>query len=120
MKRRVLIADDAVFMRMMLRDIIVNKLGLEVAGEAANGHEAVAKYKELRPDLLTLDITMPLQDGISALRDIMTEDPAANIIMISALGQHNKVTEALAAGAKDFIIKPFNPGKVIEILKKYV
>lgn len=119
MKRRVLIADDAAFMRMMLRDI-VNKLGLEVAGEAANGHEAVAKYKELHPDLLTLDITMPLQDGISALRDIITEDPAANVIMISALGQHNKVTEALAAGAKDFIIKPFNPGKVIEVLKKYV
>lgn len=119
MKRRVLIADDAAFMRMMLRDI-VNKLGLEVAGEAANGHEAVAKYKELHPDLLTLDITMPLQDGISALRDIITEDPAANVIMISALGQHNKVTEALAAGAKDFIIKPFNPGKVIEVLKKYL
>lgn len=119
MKRRVLIADDAIFMRMMLKDI-VTKLGMEVVAEAENGSQAVEKFKELQPDLVTLDITMPEKDGISALHEIMAIDGQAKIIMISATGQHKKVTEALSAGAKDFIIKPFNPGKVMDILKKYM
>lgn len=116
--KRVLIVDDAVFMRMVLKDILV-KLDFQIVGEAGNGEEAVLKYEELRPDLTTLDLTMPKVDGISALRAILTLDPYANVIICSASGEVEKVQEALSIGAKDFIVKPFNPNKVTEILKKY-
>ena len=113
----VLIVDDALFMRMMIKDIL-SKDGLDVIGEAENGVEAVKKYAELRPDLVTMDIVMPEMDGIEAVRNIMKLDPAARVLMCSAMGQQPLVVEALEAGAKDFIIKPFQPAKVVEAVRK--
>lgn len=117
MPGRVLIADDAVMMRAMLRDILVDQ-GYEVVGEAANGVEAVEKFKELTPDLITMDIVMPLKSGIEATREIIDEDSGARIIMCSALGQESLVTEALEAGAADFIVKPFQAEDVLKVVKK--
>jgi len=114
---RVLIADDAMFMREMIKDI-VEQAGYEVIGEAANGIEAVEKYRELRPDIATMDIVMPLKSGIEAVREITGEFSDARIIMCSALGQDSLVVEALEAGARDFIVKPFKAEQVIEVLKK--
>ena len=114
---RVLIADDAAFMRMMLKDILT-KNGFEVVGEASNGKEAVSKYEELKPDLVTLDITMPEMDGIQTLKQIMANDSLAKVIMCSAMGQQSMVIEAIQSGAKDFIVKPFQPGRVIESISK--
>jgi len=117
---RVLIVDDALFMRKMLSDILKNE-GIEVCGEAENGKEAVEKYKELRPDLVTMDIVMPKMeeiDGVSAVREIMKIEPQAKIIMVSAMGQHSLVVEAIQAGAKDFVTKPFQPSRVIEAIKR--
>jgi two-component system chemotaxis response regulator CheY len=108
---RVLVVDDAVFMRKMVSDAL-SKNGHQVVGEAANGDEAVARYQELRPDVTTLDITMPEKDGVAALREIVSLDPAARVIMCSALGQESKVLEAIKAGAKDFVVKPFQPGRL--------
>ena len=119
MGKRVLIVDDAAFMRMLLKDI-VTKAGFEVVGEASNGKEAVEKYKELKPDVVTMDITMPEMNGIEAVKEIKKIDPNANIIMVSAMGQQAMVIEAIQAGAKDFIVKPFQPARVIEALKKAV
>jgi two-component system, chemotaxis family, chemotaxis protein CheY len=113
----VLIVDDALFMRMMIKDIL-SKDGLDVIGEAENGVEAVKKYAELRPDLVTMDIVMPEMDGIEAVRNIIKMDPAARVLMCSAMGQQPLVVEALEAGAKDFIIKPFQPAKVVEAVRK--
>lgn len=113
----VMIVDDALFMRMMIRDIL-SKDGFEVVAEAENGLEAVEKYKETRPDIVTMDIVMPEMDGIEAVRQIMKIDPNARILMCSAMGQQPLVVEALEAGAKDFIIKPFQPSKVIEAVEK--
>ncbi|HEY5531470.1 MAG TPA: response regulator [Candidatus Anoxymicrobiaceae bacterium] len=113
----VLIVDDALFMRMMIKDIL-SKDGLEVVGEAENGIEAVKKYAELRPDLVTMDIVMPEMDGIEAVRNIIRIDPMAKVLMCSAMGQQPLVVEALEAGAKDFIIKPFQPAKVVEAVRK--
>ena len=113
----VLIVDDALFMRMMIKDIL-SKDGLDVIGEAENGVEAVKKYAELRPDLVTMDIVMPEMDGIEAVRNIMKLDPAARVLMCSAMGQQPLVVEALEAGAKDFIIKPFQPAKVVGAVRK--
>ena len=114
---RILIVDDAAFMRMMLKDILV-KNGYEVCGEAVNGDDALEKYKELKPDLTTLDITMPDKDGISALKDIRAFDPSAVCIMCSAMGQQAMVVEAIQSGAKDFIVKPFQPDRVLESIRK--
>jgi two-component system chemotaxis response regulator CheY len=114
---KVLIVDDAAFMRMMLKDILT-KNGFEVVGEAANGNEAVEKYDQLSPDLVTMDITMPLCDGIAALKQIVGKDPSAKIIMCSAMGQQAMVIEAIQAGAKDFIVKPFQAERIIEAVKK--
>ena len=111
---KILIVDDAAFMRMMLKDILT-KNGYEVCGEAANGKEAIEKYKELHPDLTTLDITMPEKDGISALKDIKA---FAKCIMCSAMGQQAMVIEAIQSGAKDFIVKPFQADRVLESVKK--
>jgi two-component system chemotaxis response regulator CheY len=113
----VLIVDDALFMRMMIRDIL-SKDGFDVVGEAENGVEAVERFKEMRPDLVTMDIVMPEMDGIEAVKQIMKIDPDAKILMCSAMGQQPLVVEALEAGAKDFIIKPFQPSKVIEAVEK--
>ena len=117
MADRVLIVDDAAFMRMMIKDIMT-KNGYEVVGEAANGAEAVAKYKELKPDVVTMDITMPEVDWIQALRQIKSMDSNAKVLMCSAMGQQSMVIEAIQAGARDFIVKPFQADRVIEALQK--
>lgn len=114
---KVLIADDAMFMRNMIRDVFSSD-EFQVVGEAANGVEAVEKYKELRPDITTMDIVMPLKSGIEAVREIMKIDSSAKVIMCSALGQESLVLEAIEAGAKDFIVKPFKPEKVLEVVRK--
>jgi len=114
---KVLIVDDAAFMRMMLKDILSNN-GYEVVGEASNGNEAVEKYEQLSPDLVTMDITMPQCDGISALKQIIGKNPSAKVIMCSAMGQQAMVIESIQAGAKDFIVKPFQPPRVLESIKK--
>lgn len=117
MGKRVLVVDDAAFMRMMLKDILT-KNGYEICGEAENGNVAVEKYAELKPDLTTLDITMPELDGIGALKKIKEQDPSATCIMCSAMGQQAMVIEAIQAGAKDFVVKPFQPERVKEAVKK--
>ena len=114
---RILIVDDAAFMRMMIKDILT-KNGFEVVGEAADGLQAVEKYKEVNPDLVTMDITMPEMDGITSLKEIKKIDPAAKIIMCSAMGQQAMVIDAIQAGAKDFIVKPFQADRVLEAIKK--
>ena len=116
---RVLIVDDAVFMRIILRRILENA-GYEVIGEASTGDEAVEQYSCLKPDLVTMDITMPSMDGIKATEEILRLDQEAIIIMVSALGQHNMVARAMEAGAKDFIVKPFNRNNIIERLEKHI
>lgn len=114
---RILIVDDALFMRNMLRDIFVSA-GFEVVGEAGNGQEAVERYRELRPDLVTMDIVMPLRSGIEALQDIMSFHPQARVVMCSALGQETLVVEAVEAGASDFIVKPFKAERVLEVVRR--
>ncbi|BFT73063.1 MULTISPECIES: response regulator [Paenibacillus] len=117
MANRILIVDDAAFMRMMIRDILT-KNGYEVCGEANDGAQAIEKYKELKPDLITMDITMPEMDGIQALKEIKKIEPSAKVIMCSAMGQQAMVIDAIQAGAKDFIVKPFQADRVIEAIKK--
>lgn len=114
---KVLIVDDAAFMRMMLKDIL-SKNGYEVVGEAENGKIAVDKFKELKPNLVTMDITMPELDGISAVKVIKSVDASARIVMCSAMGQQAMVIDAIQAGAKDFIVKPFQPDRVLEAVQK--
>jgi two-component system chemotaxis response regulator CheY len=113
----VLIADDAAFMRMMLKNVLT-EAGYEVVGEAENGAVAVSKYRELNPDLTTMDITMPEMDGLAALKEIRSADPAARVVMCSAMGQQSMVIESIQAGAKDFIVKPFQPDRVLEAVQK--
>ncbi|MFC7679596.1 response regulator [Paenibacillus sp. GCM10028914] len=117
MANRILIVDDAAFMRMMIRDILT-KNGFEVVGEAQDGAQAIEKFKEVRPDLITMDITMPEMDGIAALKEIKKIDPNAKVIMCSAMGQQAMVIDAIQAGAKDFIVKPFQSDRVIEAINK--
>ena len=117
MKARVLVVDDAIFMRKMISDILEGN-GMEIVGEADTGALAVEKYKELKPDLVTMDIIMPEMNGIDAVRQIMSNDSQARIVMCSALGQQALVQDALTAGAKDFLIKPFNPSRVLEVVTK--
>lgn len=114
---RVLIADDAAFMRMMIKNILT-EAGYEVVGEAENGAKAVEKYQELRPDLTTMDITMPEMDGVSALKKIRELDPEARVVMCSAMGQQAMVIESIQAGARDFVVKPFQPERVLEAVQK--
>ncbi len=115
--KSVLIVDDAAFMRMMLRGIL-DKNGFKVAGEASNGKKGILKYKELKPDVVTLDITMPEMNGIEAVKEILKFDPAAKCIMCSAMGQQGMVLEAIQAGAKDFVVKPFEADRVVGALRK--
>lgn len=117
MGKRILVVDDAAFMRMMIKDILT-KHGFLVVGEAENGLIAVEKYKTLKPDLVTMDITMPEMDGIAAVREIRRFDPYARIIMCSAMGQQPMVIDAIQAGARDFIVKPFQPDRVLEAVHK--
>ena len=114
---RVLIVDDAAFMRKMLGDVLA-KGGHEVIGEGANGAEAITQYQSLRPDIMTLDITMPEKDGLTALREIIAVDPAAKVVMCSALGQESKVLESIKLGAKDFVVKPFQADRVLGAVEK--
>lgn len=116
-KGRVLVVDDAAFMRMMLKDILT-KNGYEVCGEAQNGMEAYFMYQDLKPDIVTMDITMPDIDGIQGLKDIMSYDSNANVVMCSAMGQQIMVLDAIKNGAKDFIVKPFKPDRVMEAIQK--
>jgi len=117
MAKRILITDDALFMRVTLKKILTEN-GYEVVGEAANGQEAVDLFQSLKPDVVTMDITMPEMDGLEALKAIRALDPAANVVMCTAMGQKNMVVEAIQAGAKDFIVKPFQPERVLEAMAK--
>ncbi len=119
MAKSILICDDAAFMRMMIKDILT-KNGYEIAGEAENGAIAVDKYSETKPDLVMMDITMPEMDGIGALKAIRAKDSSANIIMCSAMGQQAMVIESIQAGAKDFIVKPFQADRVLEAVRKVI
>jgi two-component system chemotaxis response regulator CheY len=114
---RVLVVDDAAFMRKMVSDALA-KGGHEVVGEAGNGNEAIQRYQELRPEVTTLDITMPEKDGLAALQEIVAFDPSAKVVMCSALGQESKVLEAIKAGAKDFVVKPFQADRVLGAVDK--
>ena len=114
---RIMIVDDAAFMRMMVKDILTRN-GYEVIAEAVNGNDAITKYREIKPDLVTMDITMPELSGIEALKVIKSEDPNARVLMCSAMGQQALVIEAIQSGAKDFIVKPFQAERVIEAVKK--
>lgn len=119
MANKILIVDDAAFMRMMIKDILT-KNGYEVVGEAENGVKAVEKYKELMPNLVLMDITMPELDGIQAVKQIKAYDSSAKIVMCSAMGQQAMVIESIQAGAKDFIVKPFQAERVIEAIQKVI
>jgi two-component system, chemotaxis family, chemotaxis protein CheY len=113
----VLVCDDAIFMRTMISDILTTA-GFEVIGEAETGREAVDRYKELKPDLVTMDIVMPDMGGIEAVREICKVDPDAKVLMCSAMGQQALVVEAVQAGAKDFVVKPFQPSRVLEAVQR--
>ncbi len=117
MSERILIVDDAAFMREMLCDLLTEE-GYQIAAQAADGDEAVAAYAEHSPDLVMLDIVMPRKSGLEALREIVAHDPEAKVVMCSALGQESLVMEALDAGAKDFVVKPFKPDRALDVIKK--
>jgi two-component system chemotaxis response regulator CheY len=113
----VLIVDDLAFIKIVLRDII-EKAGFRVIGEASNGEQAISLYQDTRPDVVLMDITMPGMDGLTALEKIRKIDPAARVIICSALGQQRLIVQAIQLGAKDFIVKPFQPQRIISALKK--
>ena len=117
MGNRILIVDDALFMRNMLRNIFIES-GFEVVGEGENGNDGVSKFQQLSPDLVTMDIVMPEKNGIEALKEIMQMNDKAKVVICSALGQESLILEALEAGARDFIVKPFKPAKVVEVAQK--
>jgi two-component system chemotaxis response regulator CheY len=117
MGKRILVVDDAAFMRMMIKNI-VTKSGYEVVGEAENGKQAVEKYAELKPDIVTMDITMPDMDGIEAVKAIKAIDPEASIVMVSAMGQQAMVMDAIQAGARDFIVKPFQQERLLQAIER--
>ncbi|HSU94276.1 MAG TPA: response regulator [Gemmatimonadaceae bacterium] len=117
MSHTVLICDDAVFMRTMISDIL-EESGYEIVGQAESGLQAIERYKALRPDLVTMDIVMPDMGGIDAVREITSFDANAKILMCSAMGQQALVVEAIQAGAKDFVVKPFQPSRVLEAVQR--
>jgi two-component system, chemotaxis family, chemotaxis protein CheY len=114
---RVLVVDDAAFMRKVVSDALVSG-GHDVIGEAGNGSDAITRFQELRPELTMLDINMPEKDGLEALAEIMTLDPGARVLMCSALGQESKVIQSIKLGAKDFVVKPFAPERLLEAVGK--
>ncbi len=114
---RIMVVDDAAFMRNNLKHIL-SEAGHDVAGEAVDGADAVTKYEEVRPDLVTMDITMPNMDGIEALKQIRALDPASVIVMCSAMGQEALVVEAITSGARDFVVKPFQGPRVLDAIDK--
>lgn len=116
---KILVVDDAAFMRMMVKDTLT-KGGYTDLYEAVDGADAVAKYSELSPDLVIMDITMPNKDGLEALKEIRANDPNANVIMCSAMGQESMVIDAIKSGAKDFIVKPFKPDRVLKTVSSIV
>ena len=118
MAKRVLVVDDAMIMRMRIKEI-AKEAGWEIVGEAGNGEEAVLRYKELRPDLITLDIVMPKMDGVAALRQLKQECPEARIVMVSAVDQKEKLTECIRLGVVDFIVKPFDKTRLKSFFEKY-
>ena len=118
MGKRVLLVDDASFMRIKMKQVL-DQLGHEVVGEAANGEEAITQYIQLKPDVVTMDITMPVMDGVTALRKIRQIDPNAVVVMISAMGQQSFVVDAVQAGAKDFIVKPFEVERVRKVMDSF-
>ncbi len=117
MGKKILIVDDASFIRMMVKDILVPR-GFEIAGEAVNGNEAVRKYEELKPDLVTMDITMKEKDGLNAAREILMRHPDARIVMVTALGQEKMLMESIKLGVKDFVVKPFEPERILSAVEK--
>ncbi len=117
MSHTILVCDDAIFMRTMIGDILTGA-GYEVVGEAETGVQAVEQYSRLKPDLVTMDIVMPEMGGIDAVREIRRLDPDAKILMCSAMGQQALVVEAIQAGAKDFVVKPFQPSRVLEAVQR--
>ena len=119
MENRILIVDDAMFMRMMIRDILI-AAGYDVVGEASDGAEAVEMFSRLRPDLVLMDITMPEVNGIKAVQDIKGIDPDAKIVMVSAMGQQSMVIKSIKSGAIDFVVKPFKPDHVIGTVSKAI
>ncbi len=116
--KKVLVCDDALVMRMVIKKELEKMGGYEVIAEASDGEEAVELYKEYKPDITTMDITMPKKTGIEALKDIVAYDKGAKVVMVSAMGQEEWVKQAIIAGAKNFIVKPFTPEKLQEVLNK--
>ena len=119
MAKKIMICDDAAFMRMMIRDILV-KGGYEIAGEVPDGKQAVELYSTCKPDLVLMDITMPVMDGLQALRQIRQKDPNACVVMCSAMGQGEQVQKAMKGGAKDFVVKPYQSQRVLQVIEKYL
>ena len=113
---KILIVDDAAFMRMMIKENL-KKAGFTEFSEASNGEEAMKKFESESPDLILLDITMPIMDGITALKEIRNNDPTAKVVMCSAMGQDSMVIEAIKLGALDFIVKPFKPERLVQTVK---
>ena len=119
MARRLLVTDDALIIRELIKDAAIDA-GWEIAGEAANGQEAIDRYAELKPDAMTLDLVMPEYDGLHALRGIIQHDPKANVVVVSALDQKNVLKEAFQTGAADFLVKPFDKRVLVETLEQIV
>lgn len=117
MAKRVLVVDDANFMRMIVKDTLTPH-GFEIVGEACNGNEAVAKYVQLHPDLVTMDITMKEKDGVAAAREILAKDPNARIVMVTALGQERMLMDCISMGVRDFVVKPFEPQRILSAVQK--
>jgi len=117
MSKRILIVDDANFIRTMVKDVLIPR-GFEIAGEATNGNEAVKMYEELKPDLVTMDITMKEKDGLQAAKEILEKHPEAKIIMVTALGQEKMLLDSFKIGVKDFVVKPFKPERMISAVEK--
>jgi two-component system chemotaxis response regulator CheY len=114
---RILIVDDNAFMRSTIKGVLT-QAGFDIAAEAADGAEAVNTYATIKPDLVTMDITMPNMDGVEALKELLKRDPGAKVVMVSAMGQESLVVEAVTAGAVDFVIKPFEPDRVVDAINK--
>ena len=117
MAKRILVVDDALFMRATVKRIL-EQAGYEIAGEAENGEIAIRQYFEMKPDAVLMDVTMPVMDGISAATAILKADPKAIVLMCTAIGQQNLVIQAIQAGVKDYIVKPFQPDRVVDGISK--